>query len=137
MGVELKARQYGYTVFWLHAKSYAKGGLMVLLKEDIQVDVHDPVPLMPPLDGRVMRLKLHLPSGGWVTLMNVHAPNPAADTKVFWEELMQLGNSGTCIMAGDMNYVSGVQDANYTLVWSEKEKTAMQLEQDLVDDWEL
>ena len=35
---------------------------------------------------------------------------------------MHLANSGTCIMAGDMNSVSGAQDADYTPVWSENGK---------------
>ena len=58
-----------------------------------------------------MRLVLKLPSGGQVTLMNVYTPNPAADRKVFWDELMEVGQVGECIMGGDMNSLSGVQDA--------------------------
>ena len=81
--VEWGAQQYSYTIVWLHAKSYAEGGLMIMLKEDIRVDVHNPVPLTPPVRERVMRPNLRQPSGGWVTLMNVHAPNLAADRKVF------------------------------------------------------
>ena len=69
--------------------------------------------------------------------MNFHAPNPAADRKVFLGELLQLESLGTCIMAGDMNSLSGAHDVDYTLVWSENEKMAMWLEQDMVDDWEL
>ena len=57
-------------------------GLMILLKDDIEVDDHGPVPLTPPLNERVMRLKLKLPSGGQETPMNVHTPNPV-DRKVF------------------------------------------------------
>ena len=135
--VESGGRRYGYTIHWLHAKSFAKGGLMILPKDDIRVEAHHLVPLTLPLDGRVVRLMLQLPFGGWVTLMNVHVLNPAADGKVFWEELMPLGTSGTCIMAGDMKSLCGVQDADYTPVWSKTKKTAMPMEQDLVDDGEL
>ena len=66
-----------------------------------------------------MRLVLKLPSSGHVILMNVHAPNPAADKKVFSNELMEVGQVGACFMGGDMNSLSGVQDADYTPVWSE------------------
>ena len=69
--------------------------------------------------------------------MNPHALNLAVDRKVLWDDLMRVGQSGACVMAGVMNSLSSAQDANYTPVWSETEKTAMRLEQDLVDDWEL
>ena len=36
--VELGARRYGYIFFQLHAKTYAKAGLMILLKDNIRVD---------------------------------------------------------------------------------------------------
>ena len=42
----------------------------------------------------------------------------------------------TCLVAGYMNSLTDVRDADYTPVWSKNEKTAMRLEQDLVDEWE-
>ena len=56
---------------------------MILLKDDIRVDAQELVLVTSPRDERVMRLELLLPSGAGVTIMNTHAPNPAADTKVF------------------------------------------------------
>ena len=50
--VEQGAARYGFSVLWLHAKTYLKGGLMVLLRDDIQIDNHGPLPLTSPLDER-------------------------------------------------------------------------------------
>ena len=135
--VKKAAERYGFSVLWLHAKTYIKGGLMILVKDDIHIEIHGPVPLAPPLDERVLRVELRLPSGESTAVMNVHAPNPAADRKVFWEELAGVAHATACLVAGDMNSLTDTQDADYTRVWSQNEKAAMRLEQDLVDDWEL
>ena len=130
---------------------------MILVKDDIHKEGYGPVPLTLPLDERVLQVELRLPSmeraevmnvhapqvelllpsRERAEVMNVHAPNPAADRKVFWEELACLAHAAACLMAGDMNSLSDVHDANYTPVWSENEKTAMRPEQALEDDWEL
>ena len=60
---------------------------------------------------------LQLPLGDRVTLLNAQPT--------------------TCPVAGDMNSLTDVQDADYTPVWSKNRKTAMWLEQGLVDKWEL
>ena len=110
---------------------------MILVKDDIRIEGHEPVPLTPPLDERVLRVELRLPSGEWAEVINVHAPDPAADQKVFSEELGSVAHATACLMAGDMNSLSDTHDADDTPVWSENEKAAMRLEQDHVDDWEL
>ena len=48
------------------------------------------LPLTSPLDERILRVRLSLPSGDKITLLNVHSPNPATGRKVFWEELMGI-----------------------------------------------
>ena len=64
--------------------------------------------------------------------MNVHTPNPAADRKASWEELLDYEPDGACLMAGDMNSPTDAPDADYGPVWSKNEKSAMRLEQDLM-----
>ena len=76
---------------------------MVLLKDDIQLESHGPVPLTSPFDKRVLSLWIQLPSGEHLTLMNVYAPNPAADRKLLWEEPVDYEMTGACLIAGDMN----------------------------------
>ena len=66
--------------------------------------------------------------------MNVYAPNPAADRKLFWAELVDYEPTRACLMARDMNLLTDSHDTDYDPMWSENEKAAMQLEQDPVDD---
>ena len=110
---------------------------MTRVKEDIRIEGHGPLPLTPPLDEQVLRVELRLPSGERAEVINVHAPNPAANQKVFWEELASVAHATVCLMAGDVNSLSDAHDADYTPVWSANEKAVMRLEQDLVEDWEL
>ena len=51
----------------------------MLLNDDIGVDSLGPLPLTSPLDERVLRVGLQLPSRDRVTLLNVYALNPAVD----------------------------------------------------------
>ena len=83
MNLEKGVERYGHSMMWLHAKIYAKGGLIILLKHETCVDNHGLLPLTLPLDERVLRVGSPLLS---MTSMNVHAPKPAADPKVFREE---------------------------------------------------
>ena len=62
--VEQEALRYGYVVVWLHPKTFIKGGMMVLLKDDIQLESHGPVPPTSPFDERVLRLRILLVSRG-------------------------------------------------------------------------
>ena len=86
------------------------------MKDDIHIESHGPVPLTPPLDERVLRVELRLPSRESTAVMNVHAPNPAADRKVFREELARVAHAAACFMAGDKNSLTDAQDADYTPV---------------------
>ena len=61
--VEKASERYGYSVMWLHAKTYINGGLMILVKDGIHIEGHGPLPLTPPLDERVLRVDVRLPSG--------------------------------------------------------------------------
>ena len=94
--VQIGATQYGYCVIWLHTKTYVKGGLMLLLRDDS--DSHGPLTLTPPLDEQVLRVGLQLPIGERVILLNVHAPNPAANRKMFWEELVGVAKEAACLV---------------------------------------
>ena len=101
---------------------------MVLLKADIQSESHGLVPLASPFDKRVLRLRIQLPLGEHLTLMNLHAHNPAVDKKLFREELVDHELTRACLMAGDMHSLIDAQDANYNTVWLDNEKAAMRLE---------
>ena len=56
--VEQGAERYGYTVVWLHAKTFIKGGMIVPPKDTIQLEDHGPEPLSPPFDKPVLRLRI-------------------------------------------------------------------------------
>ena len=127
--VEQGAARYGFSLICLHAKTYPKGGLMVLLRDDVQIDSHGPLPLTSQPDERVLQVGPQLLSGDRLTLQNAHAPNPAADRKVFWEELVGVQQLTICLVAGDMKSLTDVQDVNYMPIWSQNEKTATRVEQ--------
>ena len=86
--LEHDGARYGFSMIWLPARTYLKGWLMVLVRDDIQPKSQGPLPVISLLDERVLWVGLHLRSGDKITLLNVHAPNPAAHRKVSWEELM-------------------------------------------------
>ena len=44
--VEQGAAHYGFSVIWLHARTYLKGAIMVLLRDDIQVESQGPLPFL-------------------------------------------------------------------------------------------
>ena len=55
--VEQGAARYGFSVIWLHTGTYLKGGLMVLLRDDNQVESQGPKPLASPLDKPVLQVR--------------------------------------------------------------------------------
>ena len=61
------------------------------------------MPLNSLLDERVLQLWIMQPFGERPTLMNVDAPEPAADKKMFREELLDYKARGACLMAGNIN----------------------------------
>ena len=61
---------------WLHVRTYQKGGMLVLMRDDIVIEEQRGLPWNPLWNEDVMVLWLRLLLAATLTVVNIHAPKP-------------------------------------------------------------